>query len=486
MLRRTVEEPLIFERSAPGKEGYPVPEPAVGAETGLPPELVREDLPGFPEVSEFDVMQHFFRLSHLNYCIEDGLFPLGSCTMKYNPKVNEVVAATPGLAQSHPYLPDRAAQGIRRVLFTLERILCEITGLDAVTLQPAAGAHGEQTGIMLIKACQQARGEDRPVVLIPDSAHGTNPSSAHICNLKVETIGHTEGGGIDVAELKERIGPDVAALMLTNPSTLGVFEERIAEIAEALHAKGAMLYLDGANLNAFVGKASPARMGVDVLHMNLHKTFSTPHGGGGPGAGPVAVCRDLEPFLPVPRLEERDGLLRFTGERPQSIGRVRAFYGNVGMLIRATAYILANGPEGLREMAEVAVLNANYLRRKLEDVFHLPYDSPSLHEVVFSHKRQKAHGVTALDIAKRLMDYGFYPPTIYFPLIVDGALMIEPTETASREELDQFIEAMRAIARETETDPELVKTAPHHAPLKRLDATRANRHPVLRWTPPPE
>jgi glycine dehydrogenase subunit 2 len=404
--------------------------------------------------------------------------------MKYNPRVNEVVARTEGLAEAHPYRPDSLAQGSLEVIDLLQRCLTEITGMDAITLQPAAGAHGEFTGILLVRAWHESQGNARKKILIPDSAHGTNPASAAICGYAVETLKSNAEGGVDLEALERQVDGETAALMLTNPSTIGVFESQIARIAEILHAKGALLYMDGANMNALVGKARPGDFGVDVMHLNLHKTFSTPHGGGGPGAGPVACKAFLEPFLPLPVLtQEANGTKHWNYDRPRSVGRVRAFYGNVGVLIRALAYILANGPEGLRQTTEDAVLNANYIRTKLEDLYELPYQTGSMHEVVFSDKRQAAKGVKTGDIAKRLIDYGFHPYTVSFPMIVHGALMIEPTESESLEELDQFIAAMRAIAREVEETPELVKTAPHSTRVSRLDEVQAARKPILRWRP---
>ncbi|MGP8187415.1 MAG: aminomethyl-transferring glycine dehydrogenase subunit GcvPB [Terracidiphilus sp.] len=481
-------ESLIFERSSPGKKAYQLPEldvPAVDPTEALGAANVRAAIEGFPEVSEVEAIRHFTRLSTWNYAIDYGMYPLGSCTMKYNPRVNEHVARIEGLAEAHPYRPEPLAQGILEVLDLLQRCLLEITGMDAITLQPAAGAHGEFTGILLARAWHESRGNPRKRILIPDSAHGTNPATAAICGYAVENLKSNAEGGIDLDALARQVDEETAALMLTNPSTLGGFESQIAKIAEILHAKGALLYMDGANMNALVGKARPGDFGVDVMHLNLHKTFSTPHGGGGPGSGPVACKKFLEPFLPLPVLVQNENRTKYRWEydRPQSVGRVRAFYGNTGMFIRALAYILANGPDGLRQTTEDAVLNANYIRKKLEDVYELPYQTASMHEVVFSDKRQAARGVKTGDIAKRLIDYGFHPYTVSFPLIVHGALMIEPTESESREELDLFIDAMRAIAREAEENPDLVKTAPHSTRVSRLDEVQAARKPILRWKP---
>jgi glycine dehydrogenase subunit 2 len=503
----TQNEALLFEKSAPGKRAYKLPPldvPAVDAPMLLG--AAHRDVPGeLPELSEIEIIRHFTRLSTWNYAIDLGMYPLGSCTMKYNPRVNELVARIEGLAETHPYRPDSLAQGVLEVIDLLQRCLLEITGMDAITLQPAAGAHGEFTGILLVRAWHESQGNARKKILIPDSAHGTNPSSAAICGYTVESLKSNSEGAIDLEALTRQVDEETAALMLTNPSTIGVFESQIAQIAEILHAKGALLYMDGANMNALVGKARPGDFGVDVMHLNLHKTFSTPHGGGGPGSGPVACKAFLEPFLPIPVLAGTKGLatptnkdrssgtpagtegltancqLHWNYDRPQSVGRVRAFYGNVGMFIRALAYILANGPDGLRQTTEDAVLNANYIRAKLEDIYELPYKTASMHEVVFSDKLQAAKGVKTGEIAKRLIDYGFHPYTVSFPMIVHGALMIEPTESESLEELDLFIAAMRAIALEVEETPELVKTAPHSTRVSKLDEVQAARKPILRW-----
>jgi glycine dehydrogenase subunit 2 len=444
---------------------------------------VREDISGFPELSEREVVRHFTRLSKLNYANDEGLYPLGSCTMKYNPKVQEKIARLDGFCEAHPLLPERASQGSLQVMAELERFLCEITGMNAFTLQPAAGAQGEFTGIKMVRAYHESQGDPRQVVLIPDSAHGTNPASAHLCGYRVEEIASDDKGCIHLGDLKARVGADVAVLMLTNPNTLGVFERQIGEVCEVLHDAGALVYLDGANLNAFVGVARPGDMGVDLMHTNLHKTFSTPHGGGGPGSGPVGATQALARFLPVPRVVADGPTWRWSSDFPQSIGKVHCFHGNFGMHVRAAAYILANGAEGLREIAESAVLNANYLRKRLQGTYHLPYDSPSLHEVILSDRNLEKHGVKTLDVAKRLMDYGFHPPTIYFPLIVKGALMIEPTESEGIEELDAFVDAMLHIAREAEEEPEILHAAPHTTPVGRLDEAAAARKPLLRWSP---
>jgi glycine dehydrogenase subunit 2 len=435
------------------------------------------------EVSERDLVAHVTRLTHRQYSVDLGAYPLGSCTMKYNPKLCDDSADLAGLANVHPAAPVQLTQGWMELLWDLTDSLCRITGMRGATLQPPAGAAGELTGLLLMRAWHEAQGHRQPTkVLIPDSAHGTNPATAVIAGYEVENVRSDERGQIDIAHLKEIVNDDVAAMMVTNPSTLGVFEQRIAEASEILHAHGALLYMDGANMNALAGIARPGDFGVDVMHLNLHKTFSTPHGGGGPGAGPVMAKKILEPYLPVPVLAEKDGRLTLESRRPRAIGRMRAFAGNFGVLVRALAYTLAYGP-GIREATEDAVLNANYIRKKLEGVYDLPYDSPSMHEVVFSDARQKKHGVNTTDIAKRLIDYGFHPYTTAFPLIVPGALMIEPTESESKQECDLFVDAMRAIAEEAEANPDLVKSAPHSTRVSRLDEVTAARKPVLRWKP---
>src|ERR1700742_970341 len=482
----TQNEGLIFEKSSPGKKAYRMAEldvPAVDAKALLG-ETAREDLGLMPELSEIEIIRHFTRLSTWNYAIDLGMYPLGSCTMKYNPRVNELVARLEGIAEAHPYQPESLSQGALQVIHLLKRCLLEITGMDTITLQPCAGAHGEFTGILLVRAYHQSKGNPRTKIIIPDSAHGTNPATAAICGYQVENLRSNSLGMVDVAQLEQMVTEDTAALMLTNPSTIGVFESEIHKIADILHAKGALLYMDGANMNALVGKTRPGDFGVDVMHLNLHKTFSTPHGGGGPGSGPVACKKILEPFLPTPVLVERGGKLTFDYDRKQSVGRVRMFYGNFGMFVRALAYILANGPDGLRQTTEDAVLNANYIRAKLEDTFELPYKSPSLHEVVFSDKLQAKNGVKTGDMGKRLIDYGFHAYTVSFPLVVQGAMMIEPTESESREELDLLVDALKQIAREAEENPELVQTAPHTTRMRRLDETTAARKPILRWKAP--
>ena len=474
---------LIFEHSRKGRRGYKLPALDVPEKKDvLPASLMRKSIENEVEVSEVDVIRHFTRLSKLNVSIDAGLYPLGSCTMKHNPRLNEELARTWGFALSHPLQPDHQVQGNLELLWNLEQTLKEILGMPRVTLQPVAGAHGELTGILMIHKALAKTGNPRKYILIPDSAHGTNPASAAFAGYEIKELKSNARGTIDLATLEEAVTEDVAALMITVPNTLGVFESQIKQIADILHAKGAYLYCDGANLNSFVGVARPGDMGIDVIHSNLHKTFSTPHGGGGPGAGPVGVSERLVPFLPTPTVERRtDGSFYLEHHHPDSIGRMRAFNGNFGVLVRALTYMRSMGPDGLRRIAQIAVLNANYIRARLKSAYHLPYDAPSLHEVVFSDKKQNAKDVHTLDIAKRLMDYGFHPPTIYFPLIVAGALMIEPTESEPREELDAFCDAMIAIAREAAERPELVRTAPHTTPVRRLDEARAARQPVLRW-----
>jgi len=474
---------LIYEKSKPGRRASAIPHYGNLPATEVPEELRRAEPPRLPEVPEFELIRHFTELSTRNFGIDNGFYPLGSCTMKYNPRVNELVARLDGLAWAHPYQPEALSQGAMQVIEALEHAMLEITGMDAVTLQPAAGAHGELTGILLIHALMEKRGNPRKKILIPDSAHGTNPATAAIAGYKVENIRSNEEGEIDLEALARAVDKDVAAMMVTNPNTIGVFEQDITKAAEILHSKGAMLYMDGANMNALVGIARPGDFGVDVMHINLHKTFSTPHGGGGPGGGPVAVKKALEPFLPIPRLRRAGKKWTFDYKRPKSIGRVRAYYGNFGVLVRALAYILAHGGDGLRKATVDAVLNANYIRRGLEPYFDLPYKAPNMHEVVFSDDRQAKRGVHTGDIAKRLIDYGFHPYTVSFPLIVHGALMIEPTETESLQELDLFVNAMISIAREAESDPELVKTAPHSTRTSKVDEVTAARRPILRWKP---
>ncbi len=482
----TQNEPLLFETSSPGKIGYQLPDldvPAVDAAAALGRENVREEIEDFPEVSEVEAIRHFTRLSTYNYAIDLGLYPLGSCTMKYNPRVNEAVARIDGLSWIHPYQPESLSQGAMAIVGALEDALVEITGMDAVTLQPAAGAHGEFTGILLVRALHESRGGARKKVLIPDSAHGTNPATARMAGYQVANVPSNERGMIDIEALAKLCDEETAALMVTNPNTVGVFEENITKIAAILHAKGAMVYMDGANMNALVGIARPGDFGVDVMHLNLHKTFSTPHGGGGPGSGAVAVKSHLIPFLPSPRLARGEHGWTWNYDLPRTIGKVRAFYGNFGVLVRALAYIMAHGGPGLRNATMDALLNANYLRAKLEPYFEHPHQAPTMHECVFSDARQARRGVHTGDIAKRLIDYGFHPYTVSFPLIVAGAMMIEPTETEGKRELDLFVDAMISIAREVEEEPETVLKAPHSTRTNRVDEVGAARRPVVRWKP---
>ncbi len=479
-----LNEPLIFERSSPGRRAYSLSPPQDGlAELSevLPSALCREEIPGFPEVSEMDLVRHYTRLAGWNYSVDHGLYPLGSCTMKYNPKVNEDVAAMAGFARLHPYQEEEACQGALALLWELDLTLREITGMDRMVLQPTAGAQGELTGMMLIRAYLTDQGNPRKKVLLPDSAHGTNPASSTLCGYEVVEIKSDERGLMNPKALETAMDDETAALMLTNPNTLGLFEEDIEAICQIVHDRGGFVYCDGANMNALMGIARMGDMGMDVIQLNLHKTFSTPHGGGGPGAGPVGVKKILEPYLPVPVIEKRGERYRFNYDISHSIGKVRSFYGNFGILVRAYTYICSMGRDGLKRASQMAVLNANYLSARLKERYHLTYDRTCMHECVLSDKHQQAHGVRTSDIAKRLMDYGFHPPTIYFPLIVKGAMMIEPTETESRETLDEFIEAMLTIADEAERAPGLIQSAPHFPKTSRLDEVKAAREPVLRW-----
>ena len=483
--RTLLNEPLISARGSVGRVGYALPRddiPERDQAHDLPAELCRAALDDFPEVSEGEVVRHFTRLSQWNMSAATTLYPLGSCTMKYNPVVNEYMARLPGLAQLHPLTPDDQAQGALTLLAELERCLAEISGMDAISLQPAAGAQGELTGMKLIRAYHQDRGTPRKKVLIPASAHGTNPASAALCGYDVVQVAAGSDGMLSADAVATYTDTEVAALMVTNPNTLGLFEREILRITDVLHAHGALVYMDGANLNALMGVAKPGHMGADVIQFNLHKTFSTPHGGGGPGAGPVGVKKILAPYLPIPRLVHKNDSYAWSDAAPKSIGRVRSFYGNFGILVRAYAYILALGGDGLRHATRMAILNANYLRKRLESVYSLATQEPCMHECVFSDRSFHQTGIKTLDIAKRLLDYGFYAPTIYFPLVVSGALMIEPTETETKETLDEFADALLAIAQEITDRPDLLKQAPFTTPVSRLDETRAARRPVLRWS----
>ena len=480
------EQPLLFERSVAGRTGVQLPPLDVPRAEALPAELCRAELP-LPELSEPEVVRHFTNTSRRNFSVDQGFYPLGSCTMKYNPKINDRIADLPGLALIHPYQDEATVQGALRLLWELQEWLGEIAGLPGVSLQPSAGAHGELTGALIIRAYHRARGEgaagsQRTTMLVPDSAHGTNPATASMAGYRSRTVPTGADGNLDFAAVQDALDDSVAGLMITNPNTLGLFVERITDIADAVHEAGGLVYMDGANMNAMVGVARPGDLGTDILHFNLHKTFSVPHGGGGPGAGATAVTEQLARFLPAPVVRRDGETYRHDYDRPDSIGRVRAFYGNVNNAVRGYAYLRSLGGDGLAAMSRLAVVNGNYVRAALADVLEVPYPRVCKHEVVFSARRQaQEHRVRALDIAKRLIDYGIHPPTIYFPLIVPEALMVEPTETESKATLDQFVAAMRAILAEAAETPELVRTAPHSTPIGRLDEVTAARRPVLVW-----
>ncbi len=477
---------LIFEKSRPGKVGYSLPELDVPQKDNiLPDNLKRKEPAPLPEVAEGEVIRHYINLSQLNHSVDNGFYPLGSCTMKYNPKINEDISRLPGFAGLHPYQSEDMTQGALKIMAELEKYLCEIGGMDRVTLQPAAGAHGELTGLMLIRAYHKHRGqEQRKKIIIPDSGHGTNPASVTMCGYETVEIPSDDKGCIDLEALKEVLDDKVAGIMLTNPNTLGFYEENVSEVCRMVHEAGGLLYYDGANANAIMGYSRPGDMGFDIIHFNLHKTFGTPHGGGGPGSGPVGVKDKLVPFLPNPMVEEEDGKYFFDYDRPQSIGRVRSFYGNFGVLLKAFTYIRMMGARGLKQVSEDAVLNANYIMEKLSKSYYLKYHRNCMHEFVLSGKKQKdEHGVTTTDIVKNLLDHGIHPPTVYFPLIVEEAMMIEPTETESKETLDNFIEVMEKIAKMAEEDPEKLKEAPFTTPVRRLDEASAARNPILKWEP---
>ncbi len=478
-------EPLVFEQSIPERRGYRLPPsdvPERPLNELLPQEQLRTVPAQLPEIAEFDAVRHYTRLSQRNFAVDTHFYPLGSCTMKYNPKLNERVAALPGFASIHPYQPSSQVQGMLQLLYELEQWLCAITGMGAFTLQPAAGAQGELTGLKIIAAYQRHKRRSRSTILIPDSAHGTNPASAALSGFRVVQLRSGVDGLIDMKELKAKLTEDVAALMLTNPNTLGLFEREMKTIADLLHGRDVLVYMDGANMNALLGISRPGDMGADILQLNLHKTFSTPHGGGGPGAGPVGVTKRLEKFLPVPRVRKIARRFEWDERSRATIGRVHGFYGNVGVLVRAYAYVRTLGCEGLAKVGQVAVINANYLKAKLQDTFPVRFNQPCMHEFVVTLKGLRAYGVTAGDVAKRLLDYEFYAPTVYFPLIVDEALMIEPTETESRETLDAFAHALLTIAEEARTNPDVVRRAPHRMAVNRLDEVRAAREPQLRWS----
>jgi glycine dehydrogenase subunit 2 len=480
------EEPLIFNQSVKGRYGCSIPDDDLNgfAFSFDQSELLRDEITGMPEVSELDMVRHYSRLSQWNYSIDLGMYPLGSCTMKYNPKVNEEISAYPGFSRIHPHSPGAISQGALKLMYELAGYLQEISGLSAVSLQPSAGAQGELTGMLIIRAYHLHNGDTQRVnVLIPDSAHGTNPASCVLAGLKAVEIKSGPDGRLDPDAITPYLNDSLAGIMMTNPNTLGIFETHADIVADSIHKAGGLVYMDGANLNALMGLVKPGDLGVDVQHINLHKTFSTPHGGGGPGSGPVAVTEKLRPFLPVP-------IVAFDGERyvlqwdcPLSIGRVHAFFGNFAVMVRAYSYIRSLGPEGIRKTSETAILNANYIKERLRDFYHLPYPEICKHEVVFSDQNQEKTGVSTMDIAKRLMDYGYHPPTVYFPLIVHGAIMIEPTESESKKSIDTFIDAMIRIAEEAAQEPETVKSAPHIPKMGRLDETLAARNLVLRWTP---
>lgn len=471
-----LNEPLLWEKGKKGRCGMSLPRRDVES-SPLDPELMGDPV-DLPDLSEIDVVRHYTRLSQWNFGVDSGMYPLGSCTMKYNPKINEHMAGLKGFAHAHPLLPAGLAQGPLKLMYELERMLREITGMDAVSLQPAAGAQGELSGMMVIFAYHRSKGSRRHKIIVPDTAHGTNPASAALCGFQPISVASNEQGIIAPDAVSRLMDDDTAGIMVTNPNTLGLFEEHIRDIAEIVHAKGGLVYCDGANMNAVMGIVDVARMGADVLHLNLHKTFSTPHGGGGPGSGPLCVTKRLEPFLPVPRVIEQDGTYALFEDFPLSIGKVHAFYGNFGVMVKAYSYILSMGQD-LKRASQLAVLNANYVRTKLKDTLHVPYDRPCMHECVFTDKLQKPYKVTTLEMVKRLMDYGFHPPTIYFPLVVSAAIMIEPTETESKEDLDLFMDAIKAIAQEAAEDPDTVRHAPTRCKVRRLNETEAARHPCL-------
>ncbi|NLU52184.1 MAG: aminomethyl-transferring glycine dehydrogenase subunit GcvPB [Clostridiaceae bacterium] len=480
------DERLIFEKSVEGRTGYSLPPndvPQVDINALFGEEILRKTELNIPEVSEVDVIRHYTNLSRRNFGVDSGFYPLGSCTMKYNPKINEDIAALDGFAQMHPLQNPISSQGCLEVLYRMDKYLAEILGMERVTLQPAAGAQGEMTGLMIIKAYHMSRNDHKRVkIIVPDSSHGTNPASAAVVGFDVVQIPSDERGLVDINALEAILDDTVAGLMLTNPNTLGLFEEDILKISKMVHACGGLLYYDGANMNAIMGYARPGDMGFDIAHVNLHKTFSTPHGGGGPGAGPIGVSKDLVPFLPVPVVEKKDGYYNLDYDRPLSIGKIKSFYGNFSVIVRAFCYILSMGPQGLKDASGIAVLNANYIRKKLEDLYEIPYNRTCMHEFVLSAVRQAEKGVTALDLAKNLIDKGYHPPTIYFPLIVKEAMMIEPTETESPETLDSFIEAMRELATKAAEEPESLKHAPKTAYVSRLDEVKAARNPILKWS----
>ena len=472
-----LNEPLLWEKGKKGRRGFSLPRRDVDF-CPLDESLTSRTL-DFPDLSEVDVIRHYTRLSQWNFGVDTGMYPLGSCTMKYNPKINEKQARLQGFAGAHPLLPHALSQGALKLMFELERLLAEITGMDAVSLQPAAGAQGELAGMLLIHAFHKSKGVRRSKIIIPDTAHGTNPSSAALCGYRPVPVKSNEQGILSVETIKGVMDEDTAGIMVTNPNTLGLFEENLKEIAEIVHSKGGLVYGDGANMNAIMGIVQMGQIGADILHLNLHKTFSTPHGGGGPGSGPVCVKKRLEPFLPVPRVVQESDRYVFSEDFPESIGRLHAFFGNFGVMVKAYSYIQSMGPDNLKKASQLAVLNANYIQEMLKGTLHLAYDRPCMHECVFSDKLQQPHKVMTLDMAKRLMDYGFHPPTVYFPLVVNGAIMIEPTETESKQDLDLFIDACKAIANEAQQAPQLLLEAPQKCKVRRMDETAAARRPCL-------
>ncbi|WP_434296298.1 aminomethyl-transferring glycine dehydrogenase subunit GcvPB [Clostridium sporogenes] len=476
---------VIFELSSEGRKGYRLPDldvPEVELSKLLPKNLLREDEIELPEVSEVDVVRHYTALSNKNYTVDNGFYPLGSCTMKYNPKINEDIAALSGFSKIHPLQDENISQGALELMYDLKTKLCEITGLYDFTLQPAAGAHGEYTGLLIIKAYHEKRGDTkRTKIIVPDSAHGTNPASASVAGFDIVEIKSGEDGRVSIEELKKVLNDEIAGLMLTNPSTLGLFEKDIKLISELVHEAGGLLYYDGANLNAIMGIARPGDMGFDVCHLNMHKTFSTPHGGGGPGSGPVGVKKHLAKFLPVPTVEKENDKFILDYNRPDSLGKIRSLYGNFGVMVKAYTYILTMGKEGLKSASENAVLNANYIKESLRDYYNIGVDDVCKHEVILSTLKENPHHIATLDIAKRLIDYGVHPPTVYFPLIIEEALMIEPTESESKDTVDEFIDAMKKIAVEAKENPELLHEAPVNAPVRRLDQVKAARKPILKW-----
>ncbi|MBO8131892.1 MAG: aminomethyl-transferring glycine dehydrogenase subunit GcvPB [Candidatus Marinimicrobia bacterium] len=475
-------EKLIFEYSKEGKIGYSLPEfDYKEVEQLIPDEYLRIKEAELPEVSEPEVVRHFIKLSTLNHHVDKDFYPLGSCTMKYNPKINEKLASLSGFTELHPLQDESSVQGALQIMYELEKYLCEITGMNSATLQPAAGSHGELTGVMIMKKYHNKKGENREYILVPDSAHGTNPSSVSSCGFKALSLKTDENGMVDLEDLKEKMNENVAGLMLTNPNTLGIFEENVEKLSEIVHSYDGIMYMDGANLNALLGIVRPGDMGFDIVHINLHKTFSTPHGGGGPGSGPIAVSKRLEKFLPVPRIVLKNGKYSFDYNRPDSIGKVLSFYGNFGIIVRAYVYIRMMGIEGLKKASKNAIINANYLKEKIKKYYEVPYDRPCMHEFVASGKNLKRYGVRTLDIAKRILDFGMHAPTIYFPLIVPEALMIEPAETESKETLDRFIDVMIKIRKEAEENPDLLHEAPHNTPVSRVNDLKANKELKVNW-----